>query len=130
MVGIEAGTDAAESEKSANEQRRADQQNQGQRNLADDQERARLGLPEAGPGAVAALLERRVEVGARGGESREEPEQDAGEQRHREGEREYTPIDSDGGAVFADTGQSGRTHGQQGAHSHETEEQPERPASG
>ena len=129
IMGIEAGTDTAEGEKGANEQRRADQQHQGQRDLADDEQRASLALPEAGAGAVAALLQGGVEVGARGAEGREESEEDAGEQRDGEGEGEYAPIDADGGAVFANTGQAGGTHGQQGAHAHEAEQQAKNAAS-
>ena len=129
MMGIEAGTDTAEGEKGANEQRRADQQHQRQRDLADDEQRPSLALPEAGAGAVAALLQSRVQVGPRGAESREESEQDAGEQRDGKGEGEYAPIDADGGAVFANTRQAGRAHGQQGAHSHEAEQQAKNAAS-
>ena len=102
---------------------------QGQRDLTDHEQRPGLALREAGAGAVAAFLQGRVEVGPRGAEGREDSEQDAGKQRDHEGEGEYAPIDADGRAVFANTGQAGRTHGQQGAHSHEAEQQAENAAS-
>ena len=54
------------------------------------------------PDAVAALLERRVEVGTRGADGGEQTEENAGEQRDAEGEGEDAPVDADRGSVFAD----------------------------
>ena len=59
LMRIEPGIDRAQREESANEQRRADQQHERQSHLGDDQQRARLVLPEPAARSAAALLERR-----------------------------------------------------------------------
>ena len=85
VVRIEAGIDVAQGDEGADEQRGADEENEGEGDFADDQKRAGLALAESCAGAVAAFLERGVEVGARGADGGEEPEENAGEQRRRRG---------------------------------------------
>ena len=74
VVRIEAGTNTVQGDKCADQKRRPDQQHQCQRHLADDQHRAGLALAESGTGAVAAFLQRRVQVRARGVDRGKQPE--------------------------------------------------------
>ena len=59
VVRVEAGIDAAERDRRADQQRRADEQDERERHFGDHEQRARLVLPEAGAGTARALLERR-----------------------------------------------------------------------
>ena len=72
-------------------------------------------MPECGPGAVAAFLERGVQVGARGADGGRQAEENAGEQRDAEGEEQHAPVEPDGGSAFANKGQVGGADGEQGA---------------
>ena len=85
IVRIEAGTHLVEGDEGADEKRRADQQHQGQRDFADHQQRAGLSLAEPSAGAVAALFERGVQVGARSAEGGEQSKEDARKQRDDRG---------------------------------------------
>ena len=125
---IEAGIDVAQGDEAADEQGGTDQQDERERDLADDQQRAGLALTESGAGAVAAFLERGVEVGARGSDGGEQTEENAGKQRDAEGEGEHPPIDADGGAMLADAGNIAGAEGQQAAHADEAEHQSEDPS--
>ena len=71
VVRVEAGIDVAQRNEGADEQRSADEQHQRERDFADDEQGARLALAESGAGAVAAFLQRGVEVGTRGADGRE-----------------------------------------------------------
>ena len=128
VVRVEAGIDVAQGEEGADEQRGADEQDEGERDFADDEQGARFALAESGAGAVAAFLERGVEVGARGADGGEESEEDAGEQGDAEGEGEDTPIDADGGSVFADAGDVAGAESQQRAHADVAEDETENAA--
>ena len=125
VVGIEAGIDVAERDEGADEQRGADEEDEGEGDFADDQQGAHLALAESGAGAVAAFLQGGVEVGARGTDGGEEAEEDAGEERDGEGEEEDAPVEGDGGAVFADAGEIGGADGEQGAHADIAEDEAE-----
>src|ERR1035441_4169163 len=122
-MGIEARIDAAQGDKCADEQRRANEQNQRQRDFADDEQGPSLALAEAGAGAAAAFFERGVEVGSRGADGGKEPEEDSGEKGNGEGECEDTPVNSDRSAVFSNAGKAGGTDGKQGADSSEAKSQ-------
>ena len=128
IVRIEAGTHLVEGDEGANEKRRADEQDQGQRDFADDQQRAGLPLAESSARAVAALFQRRVQIGVRRGERREQAEENAGEQRDGEGEAEHAPIQADGRAVLADAGQACGTDGEQCSHAYKAESHAENAA--
>lgn len=93
VVRIEAGTDTVQGNEGADQQCRTDQQNHSQRDLSDHQKRADLALAESSAGAVAAFLQGRVQVSARGGEGREKTKKNAGEQRYGKGKGEHAPIE-------------------------------------
>ena len=116
VVRVEAGVDVAQGEEGADEQGGSDEEDERERDFADDEQGAGFALAESGAGAVAAFLERRVEVGTRGADGGEQSEEDAGEQGDAEGEGEDAPIDADGGSVFADAGDVAGAEGEQGAH--------------
>ena len=64
VAGIKAGVDLAQSNEGADEERGSDEDDQGERDFADDQQGAGLVLAEAATGAVAAFLKGGVEIGA------------------------------------------------------------------
>ncbi|MGA8531805.1 MAG: hypothetical protein WB622_18940 [Acidobacteriaceae bacterium] len=55
---------AAEGDEGADEQGGSDEENEGEGDLADDDQRADLALTESGAGTIGTFLERGVEVGA------------------------------------------------------------------
>ena len=107
LWGSKPGLTLAQRDEGADQERGSDEQNERERDFADDEQRAHLALAEAGAGAVAAFLERGVEVGTRGSDGGEESEENAGEQRDGEREDEDAPVEADGGSVFADARQVG-----------------------
>ena len=79
VVGVEAGIDGVQGDEGADQQRGTNEQDDGQRDFADDQWGTDVPVADAGAGAVAAVLERGVQIGARHAERRKQSEQDSGE---------------------------------------------------
>src|SRR5579872_2479707 len=113
VVGVEARIYVAQRDEGANKQRCPDEQNHRQGDLTDDEQGTRLALAESRAGAVAAFLQRAVQVRTRGANRREDAENNAGEQRNAESEGKDAPIESDSGAVFPHPRQVGRADGEQ-----------------
>jgi len=105
VIGREAGIDDADALVAANQQAGADQQDHGERHLADDerlaQTRARRRRPSrARPSRRIAPPPRPVAISAR-----DETEDHARQHRDRDGEREHPPVE----IHFAETRNAGRS---------------------
>ena len=61
---VEAGIYLAQSEESANEERRSDEKHEGEGDFADYEQRVSFVVAEAGTGAVAAFLQGGIQVDA------------------------------------------------------------------
>ena len=120
----------AQRDEGPDEERRANEQHQRQPHFDDDQDGARAVLPEAAAGAVAAFLNRRVEIDARRLQRRYEAEDQAGQQRNRDGEGEHAPVDADPPAVEADARDVARVQRQQRADADDTQDHADRAAGG
>ena len=90
-VGAEAGVDLLQLDEAAHQQPGADQQHERDRDLRDDQRVARAETAAA-DGAVPGILHRRVGAPR---QRRQQAEQQAGEHRHAEGERQHDAVDRD-----------------------------------
>src|SRR5260370_41476112 len=99
MVGIEPRRHVLKPQKTADQEARADQEHQRQRELRDHQQTAEpvgrhveAALAER---ASAAGLERRIDVDGGDAERGCEPESDSGEDRNPEGEQQNPRVDPD-----------------------------------
>jgi hypothetical protein len=86
VVGVEAGIEVDGVAQGAQEEARADEQHERERDLRDDERVAQAEAAQPGRRAAGVVLERRDEIGARGVERGGEAEDEA--RRERDGERE------------------------------------------
>ncbi len=115
VFGVEAGFDSAECEGGADQQGRADQEYDGESDFTDCQQSAGFVLAKAGAGAAAIFLEGGGQIGPRGLQGGNQPEQDAGGHGNDNSEHEHAPVEGDQGAVLADAGKVGGVDAEQGA---------------
>src|SRR6185437_8171145 len=128
VVRVEAGLDHAQSDESADEQAGADDEDEGEADLGDDEEGARLALTQSETAAAAAFIHGGGKVRPRRSESGDETEEDSGENRDADGEQRDAPVDGDAGAVFADAGDVAGADGEQPTHAAESEAESKNPA--
>jgi hypothetical protein len=125
---VEAGIDRAQRDEGADEERSADEQHQRQPHLGHDEQGTYLVLTKPAARLPAALLDCRVEVDARRLHGRNQPEDQAGHERHGGGERQHSPIDADPGAVNADAWDVAGVDGEQRPDADDADRQPENAA--
>ena len=96
---IESGIGVRDARVAANQQPRADQQHERQRDLGRDEDFAKSPVAESkaarADGTSPALLEHRVRIDARRAQRRTEPEDQSGHERDDERERENASVDAD-----------------------------------
>ncbi len=94
--GVEAEIDALQPPETLDQQRRADQQHQRERELADDEDAAQARRASGGAGPARRLAHHRLQLGVRALNRRRQAEEHAGHDRQGGREREHGRVDVDG----------------------------------
>jgi hypothetical protein len=95
VAGVEAGIDARERPETLDEEGRAGHEHHRQGRLGDDEEASQPLAARGGRRPLAAPLEDAREVRPRHAKGRDEAREDAGEDRHGEGEEEHPAVEAD-----------------------------------
>ena len=109
-AGAEARVDAEKVPETANQQTRAGEQHDGERELAGDEHRPERRAGGADGAAPAVGLQRGLEVDAACVQRWDEAEQEAGGQRHRKGDCQDPHIDRRAGQAGNVRGRAGHQH--------------------
>ncbi len=128
LCGFRPGWTRAQRDEGANQQRRADQQNQGQRDFGGNQQRTGFVGMRARSGASAVFLERRIQIDARCLQRGEEAEEHTSGERDQNREDDHAPIHGDKRAARSDARDVAGIDGEKSANASHAEREPERAA--
>src|SRR5205814_5014005 len=95
VLRSESRIDRLQPSETLDEQSRAHEQHEGQRNLRDYEQTAQPGRSRAAANVLAALLQRVLKIDSRRFDRGREAENDSRDHRQREGESQHLAVDAD-----------------------------------